>query len=133
MEIRVRFKAGVIVFNVAGRLVLGSRPSLRACISELATNRRAIVLIHMGGVTDMDAHGIGELVSSLTSVERHGGRMAIIAPSAFVRHLLAITRLDTVMAIHDTEFEALATLCPTVLTAAMSGNGFEQHETQLCI
>jgi anti-anti-sigma factor len=133
MEIRVRFNAGVITFTVAGRLVTGSTPSLRACVSELATNRRALVLIQMAAVTDMDAHGIGELVSILTSVERHGGRMAVIAPSAFVRHLLAITRLDTVVAIYDSELEALVKLCPGALRAAVSAQGVEHYETQLCI
>ena len=127
MDIRIRFNAGVIILDVGGRLVTGSMPSLRACVSELLTNGRAIVLIHMAAITDMDARGIGELVSTLTNVERHGGQMALIAPSTFVRHLLALTRLDTVLAIYDTEFEALAKLCPTVVAAAMSRTRFEPH------
>ncbi|MGH9255273.1 MAG: STAS domain-containing protein [Vicinamibacterales bacterium] len=110
MDISSRFVAGVTVLHLEGRLIMQSRGgvSLRAVVSDLVEKGRVVVLVHMAGVTDMDAHGIGALVSSLTTLERQGGRMALIAPSSHVRRLLAMTRLDSVFSIYESEPEAFA-------------------------
>ena len=64
---------------------------------------------------------------SLLTVERHDSEMALIAPSACVRQLLAVTRLDTIFAIYDSEAEVLVRIRPTVVAAALSRNSVEQH------
>ena len=89
----IRYRSGVAILKLVGRLVTGSALSLRTSVNELVAKRRITVLINMAVVTDMDAHGIGELVCSLVTVERHNSQMALIAPSARVRRLLAVTRL----------------------------------------
>ena len=124
MEIRCRL--GVAILKIGGPFVTGSAPALRAAVSELTPKRRA-VLIDMAAVTDMDAHGVGELVCSMLAVERGGGRMALVAPSACVRQLLALTRLDTVLAVYDAEAEALARMGHTDVAAAPSENSLDQH------
>jgi anti-anti-sigma factor len=126
MEIQHR-AGGVTVLNVVGRLVTGSTPSLRALVSELVANRHVVVLIDLAAVTDMDAHGIGELVSSATIVERHGGHIALIAPAPCAAQLLAATCLDTVFTIYDSRLEALVKTCPAAVAAALSRNGFDQQ------
>lgn len=116
----IRHRVAVAVLKIVGRLVTGSAPSLRTSVSELIAKRPAAVLINMAAVTDMDAHGIGELVCSLLTVERHDSRIAIIAPSACVRQLLALTRLDTIFTIYDSEAEALLRIRPTAVAVALS-------------
>ena len=109
MNVRVRVVSGVTILHLEGRLVTQSSPvpSLRAIVRDQVRQGRLVVLLDMTGVTDIDAHGLGALVSSLTTLERHGGQMALIAPSDRIRQLLAITRLDTVFAIYESEREAL--------------------------
>jgi anti-sigma B factor antagonist len=119
MESSSRVVRGITILTVGGRLVTGSMPSLHDLVSELIANRRSGVVVCMAGVTDMDAHGIGELVSSLTTVERHAGRMALVAPSARVRRLLTLTRVDTVVTIYDSETDALEWICPAVPAVPM--------------
>lgn len=124
---RIRHRAGgVTLLDVVGRLVTGSMPPLGALVSELVANRHGVMLIHLAGVTDMDAHGIGELMSSATAVERCGGHLALIAPSPCVAQLLATTRLDTVFRIYDSKLEALVRTCPMAVAVALSRNR-EQH------
>jgi anti-sigma B factor antagonist len=82
-------------------------PSLQTVVREQVRQGRLVVLLDMTAVTDIDAHGLGALVSGLTTLERHGGQMALVAPPDRIRRLLAITRLDTVFAIYDSEAEAL--------------------------
>ena len=123
----IRYRSGVVILKLVGRLVTGSAPSLRTSVSELVAKRRIAVLINMAAVTDMDAHGIGELVCSLVTVERHDSQMALIAPPACVRQLLAVTRLNTIFAIYDSEADALLRIRPTAVAVALSRNSVEQH------
>jgi anti-anti-sigma factor len=120
MDVRFRVAAGVAVLYLEGRLITTSTPgrSLRAIVRDQIFEGRLVVLVNMAGVTDIDAHGLGSLVSSLTTLERHGGRMALVAPTHRVRHLLALTRLDTVFEVYDSEREALVRHRPIVVPTA---------------
>ena len=112
MDITPRSVNGVTILDLTGRCVTGSietaSRSLRALIGELVAEGRLNVLVHLGRLTDMDAHGLGELTWSFATLRRYGGQMALIAPSYFVRRMLAVTRLDTLFAVHDSEREAIA-------------------------
>jgi anti-sigma B factor antagonist len=118
MKIRGR-SGGVVKFKVEGPLVTGAAPSLHALVADVSIHRRVVVLVCMAGVTDMDAHGIGELVATFTMLKRRGGRMALIAPSAHVRMLLTITHLDSVFTIYNSVLEALVRLAPMRIAAAL--------------
>jgi anti-sigma B factor antagonist len=102
---------GVTILDLVGRFAIGSRDPesapLRALIGELVGQGRVVVLMHAGGLADLDAHGIGELVWSVNTLRRSGGQMALIAPSPRVRRMLTVTRLNTVFAIYDSEVEAI--------------------------
>ena len=119
MNVRTRNITGVTILHLEGRLVTQSKPvpSLRAIVGDLVRQGRQVVLLDMTAVTDIDAHGLGALVASLTTLERHGGQLALVAPSDRIRRLLAITRLDTVFAIYDSEPEALVRCRPTTAPA----------------
>jgi anti-sigma B factor antagonist len=119
MNVRTRIVTGVTILHLEGRLVTQSKPvpALRAIVGDLVRQGRLVVLLDMTAVTDIDAHGLGALVSSLTTLERQGGQMALIAPSDRIRRLLTITRLDTVFAIYDSELEALVRYRPTLAPA----------------
>ena len=120
MNVRARIVTGVTILYLEGRLVTHSKPvpSLRAIVRDQVRQGRLVVLLDMTGVTDIDAHGLGALVSSLTTLERHGGRMALVAPSDRIRRLLAITKLDTVFAIYDSEAEAVDRCQPITVPTA---------------
>ena len=120
MDIRSRIVAGVAVLYLEGPLVTTSKftPSLRAIVRDQLRQGCLVVFINMAGVTDIDAHGLGSLVSSLTTLERHGGKMAIVAPRACVRQLLALTKLDTVFTIYDSEREAFVMSRPIMAPTA---------------
>ena len=120
MEIRSRTVTGVAVLYLEGPLVTVSRftPSLRAIVRNQLRQGCLVVLINMAGVTDIDAHGLGSLASSFTTLQRHGGKMAIVAPRACVRQLLALTKLDTVFTIYESEREAFVRSRPMVVPTA---------------
>ena len=110
MQISRRSVGHIPILDLSGRFVVWTDPdrtSLRTPVTKLVSEGRVNVLVHLARVTDIDAHGLGELVWGVTMLRRSGGQMALIAPSRCVRRLLALTRLDTVLAIYDSECDAI--------------------------
>ena len=110
MEITRRYVFGTPILDLAGRFVVCADlegTALRKPVATLVSEGRVNVLVHLAHVTDIDAHGLGELAWGVTTLRRAGGQMALIAPSLWVRRLLTLTRLDTILAIYDSEFDAV--------------------------
>ncbi|MEJ7711404.1 MAG: STAS domain-containing protein [Pyrinomonadaceae bacterium] len=55
----------------------------------------------------VDSSGIGELVSSFTSVNKEGGQLKLLKLTQKIQDLLAITKLLTVFDVFDDEESAL--------------------------
>ena len=91
---------------------------LRKPVAALVSEGRVNVLVDLARVTDIDAHGLGELAWGATTLRRSGGQMALVAPGLWVRRLLALTRLDTMLAIYDSELDAIATTLAESMTPA---------------
>lgn len=122
MQVIPRSVNGISILDLAGRLVWADpdRISVRAAISKMASEGRANVLVRLSRVTDIDAHGLGELASSCAMVRGWGGQMALIAPRGRVRRLLSLTRLDTVLPIYESEEEALTSAAVDMVIATSS-------------
>src|SRR4030095_1032579 len=76
VQITRRCVGGVPILDLAGRFVVWSDPdrSLRTPIAKLVSEGRVNVLVHLARVTDIDAHGLGELAWGVTTLRRSGGR-----------------------------------------------------------
>ena len=66
--------------------------------------------INLAAVTSIDSEGIGQLASLLLRIGRRGGRLVLVDPSAPVKRVLAITRLDTVFDVAVSEEQAIQRL-----------------------
>ena len=122
MQITRRCVDGIQILDLAGRLVAWTDPgrtSLRATVLGLASEGRTNVLVHISQVTDIDAYGLGELAWSCATLRRSGSQMALVAPRAWVRRLLALTRLDTTLPIYESESEALTSAPVEMLIATL--------------
>ena len=111
MQITRRAVDHIPILDLSGRFVVGTDPdrtSLRTPVAKLVSEGRVNVLVHLARLTDIDARGLGELAWGVTMLRRSGGRMAVIAPGLWVRRLLALTRLDTILAVYDSESDAIA-------------------------
>jgi anti-anti-sigma factor len=125
VQITRRYVDGIPILDLAGRFVVwtdAERSSLRAPIAKLVAEGHSNVLVHLARVTDIDAYGLGELAWGFTVLRRSGGRMALIAPSRWVRRLLVLTGLDTFLAVYDSEFEAITSALAEGLTPASSSS-----------
>ena len=123
MQIIRRYIHDIPILDLAGRFVASTDPdgtSLRTPVTRLVSEGRLNVLVDLARVTDIDAHGLGELAWGVTTLRRAGGQLALIAPSVWVRQLLTLTRLDTILAVYDSEFDAIPSVFAGSMTPAAS-------------
>ena len=109
LEVTERQLGEAIVLVVAGRLIAdqGTCPFCERIDALVATGFRHVV-VDLSRITYIDSAGVGALVWKYRTVTGRGGTFSLVRPSSRVRNILAITRLDTVFDIFDSETAALA-------------------------
>ena len=99
MSIRIstRLVGNVVVVDIFGQLRLGEATSkLRDTVQDLLKEGRKNILLNMAEVLHIDSSGIGELMTTYTTVRNQGGELKLLHLSKNVRNLLHVTRLFTV-------------------------------------
>ena len=85
-----------------GRIAYGiEAAALSGEIAELAPQTRRVVL-DLSGVVMIDAAGLGELVSVALAAQASGCSVTPAAPGDFIRHLLELTKLTSVVEVYPT-------------------------------
>ncbi len=98
----------VTVIDCAGRITLGEGSStLRDTIRDLVGKGNKKILLNLAEITYIDSSGIGELVSSFTTVSNAGGALKLLSLTKRVQDLLQITKLYTVFEVFDDEAAGL--------------------------
>ena len=108
VKLNTRQIGDVSVVAVAGRITLGEGSSaLRDTLREMVSKGQKKVLLNLGEVSYIDSSGIGELVSSFTTVTNGGWQLKLLNLTKRVKDLLQITKLYTVFDVHDSEVTAI--------------------------
>jgi anti-sigma B factor antagonist len=94
------------ILRIHGEITGGSEPPIMAAYAQ-AGDARSIVL-DFGQLEYMNSGGIGLLVTLLVRTQRAGQKLLAVGLSEHYRQILALTRLDEAIAIHDDEPAALA-------------------------
>ena len=101
----------VVIMDLSGRITIGEGTLvLRGQIHRLLDAGDTKFLLNLADVDYIDSSGLGELVSSFTTVRNKGGQLKLLNLTRRVRDLLQITKLLTVFEVFDNETEALKTL-----------------------
>lgn len=108
VKITHRQVGDVTVVDANGRITLGEGASVfRDMIKDLATKGNKKILINLSDVSYIDSSGIGEMVSSFTTVTNHGGQLKLLGLTKRVKDLLQITKLYTVFEVFEDESAAV--------------------------
>ncbi|MGD0133550.1 MAG: STAS domain-containing protein [Bryobacteraceae bacterium] len=108
VKITNRQVGDVTVVDATGRITLGEGASVfRDMIRDLATKGNKKILINLSDVSYIDSSGIGEMVSSFTTVTNHGGQLKLLGLTKRVKDLLQITKLYTVFEVFEDESSAI--------------------------
>jgi anti-sigma B factor antagonist len=108
VKLSTRQVGDVTVIDAVGRITLGEGAStFRDTIRDLATKGNKKLLLNLGEVSYIDSSGIGEMVSSYTTVTNGGGQLKLLGLTKRVKDLLQITKLYTVFEVFDDEAGAV--------------------------
>ena len=106
--INVRKRDDVTIIDVKGKVTIGAGDlELRNAIHQAVNDGSKKVVVNLGGVSTIDSSGVGELVSSYTTVTNRGAKLKLVNLPPKVQDVLTITQLITVFDVFDTEDEAV--------------------------
>ena|SRR5437763_11393483 len=106
LKITTRRAGDTAILELEGRLWILDLP-LRDRIRELLQENYRFFVFNLEKVDYMDSSGLGQLVALWTSVRTKEGNLCVLKPSARVRRLLSVTRLNIVFDIFNDEEHAL--------------------------
>ena len=109
MVVNPRRLDDVVILDLSGRITMGEGTLiLRDHIQKLLNGGDRKFLLNLSDVDYIDSSGLGELVSSFTTVRNNGGQLKLLNLTRRVHDLLQITKLLTVFETYDNEQAALA-------------------------
>jgi anti-sigma B factor antagonist len=108
LTIDTRVVAHVTILDITGRIVLGDEiGELRDAVHGLVADGTKKIILNLANVDYIDSSGVGELVSSYTTVRNAGGELKLLNLTQKVHDVLYVTKLYTVFDIKDDEFTAV--------------------------
>lgn len=110
MNINTRQKEGVTVLDIEGRIIGSESVALKNIIAEEiggAETGDVKMLLNMKHVQAMDSSGLGIVIAAYTSVQRRGGRIALLNVGGNINSLIVISKLFTIFDRYDDEEEAI--------------------------
>ena len=110
-SVNTRKAGGVVMVTISGRLTAGE-PALRLrdTIRQFLADGNVKFAINLADVTYIDSSGLGELVTTYTTVRKAQGDVKLLKLTARVKDLLQMTKLLTVFDIYEDEQKAIAAL-----------------------
>ncbi len=108
MKIETRTVGDVKVLDCSGKITLGEGTmAIRNTVREVLKNGGKKIILNLADVNYIDSSGIGELVSTYTTVTNQGGHLKLLNLTKKIQELLAITKLLTVFQVFDNEQAAI--------------------------
>jgi anti-anti-sigma factor len=95
LRIEIQSAPPVVKLLCAGRIVLGVEAETLRCMAMSRPERR--VVVDLRRIYAMDAAGLGLLVELHCLAQQRAGRLTVANPSPWVRRLMALTNLKSVL------------------------------------
>ena len=108
MSVTDRPVGDVVVIDIEGDMINNKEyGSVKRRVGELVGRGHLSLLLNLSHVPYMNSWGVGELATAFISVRDRRGKLKVAACQSRVTKMLAISKLDTVIEMFDTEAEAL--------------------------
>jgi len=109
MKIEQRTIGDIRILDCSGKITLGEGTmSVRNAVRDILQSGGKKIVLNLADISYIDSSGIGELVSTYTTVVNGGGRLKLLNLTKKIQELLAITKLLTVFDVFDDEKAVLA-------------------------
>lgn len=98
----------ITILEAKGKITIGEGDvQLRRSIKGLIEQGKKQIILSLEGVKYMDSAGVGELVSTYTSVKNGGGKLYLTGVTGKILGLLEITQLLQVFEVYPSIAEAI--------------------------
>ena len=104
LSIEIRRQDDSVVLELSGRLSIFEQ-NLRQVVRNLMERGDRHFIIGLAGVSYLDNAGLGQLCMIYTMLQDRRGDMKLLKPTARIRKLLNITKLDTVFELLEEDNE----------------------------
>ena len=109
MKIEIRTVGDVRILDCSGKITLGEGTmAVRNTVRDILKDNGKKIILNLANVNYIDSSGIGELVSTYTTVTNNGCQLKLLSLTKKIQELLAITKLLTVFQVFDSEAIAVA-------------------------
>jgi anti-sigma B factor antagonist len=109
MKIDARTVGDVHILDCSGRLTLGQGTMVvRTTVLDILKIGGRKIVLNLADVNYIDSPGVGELVSTYTTVANQGGQLKLLCLTKKIQEVLAITKLLIVFQAYDNEKASLA-------------------------
>jgi anti-sigma B factor antagonist len=109
MKIDSRTIGDVYVLDCSGKITLGEGTmAVRNTVLDILKIGGKKIVLNLADINYIDSSGVGELVSTYTTVANREGQLKLLHLTKKVHELLAITKLLTVFQVYDNEPAAVA-------------------------
>jgi anti-sigma B factor antagonist len=105
LQVAVEELEGIPVLRAAGELDLATIPELRVVFNEITDQSPRAIIFDFAGITYLDSSGLGILVSAKRRLGGHGGEVIVISNASCVLKALALSGLDQIIRVFQTEQE----------------------------
>ncbi|MDM7998195.1 MAG: STAS domain-containing protein [Acidobacteriota bacterium] len=108
MKIEMRTVRDVRILDCSGKITLGEGTmAVRNTVRDILKENGKKIILNLADVNYIDSSGIGELVSTYTTVTNAGGQLKLLNLTKKIHELLQITKLLTVFQVFDSEEAAV--------------------------
>jgi anti-sigma B factor antagonist len=109
MKIETRTVGDVRILDCSGKITLGEGTmAVRNSVRDILNRDVKKIVLNLADVNYIDSSGIGELVSTYTTVTNNGGQLKLLNLTKKIHELLTITKLITVFQVFDDEQSVLS-------------------------
>jgi anti-sigma B factor antagonist len=95
LVIASRIVSGVVVVDLSGRLCVLDH-ALSPYIKRLLDEGHRKIILNLAALSYVDSSGLGQFIDIWTLINDKAGSLTLLRPTANVKKLLQMTKLDTV-------------------------------------
>ena len=111
LSLNTRKVDGVVIVDMSGKLTIGEPVlSLRTAVRRFVDDGSLKFVLNLGDVSYIDSSGLGELVTTHTSLRNREGNVNLLNLTKRAKDLLQMTKLLTVFDTYEDEAEAIRAL-----------------------
>lgn len=110
MDLLIKEYKRVAAVQPKGRLDSNTAPELEQALTKLLGEGRLHVVMDLSEIEFLSSAGLRVMVSTMKTLRKGGGDLAVAAPNLRAREVLRLAGLDAVFSIYDTREAAIASI-----------------------